>query len=123
MEPAGAMRHGRSPAGVEARERRDQSNLRVGRTVSCHFNWRGLPCPRRESNPHLRFRKPSFYPLNYGDAEETFDFRFPSARCPVAEPLFGPARPMTSYTFDGGQWEISCIKISLGCAKPRLTQD
>ena len=25
------------------------------------------PCPRRESNPHLRFRKPSFYPLNYGD--------------------------------------------------------
>ena len=24
-------------------------------------------CPRRESNPHLRFRKPSFYPLNYGD--------------------------------------------------------
>ena len=25
-------------------------------------------CPRRESNPHLRFRKPPFYPLNYGDA-------------------------------------------------------
>ena len=24
-------------------------------------------CPRRESNPDLRFRKPSFYPLNYGD--------------------------------------------------------
>ena len=24
-------------------------------------------CPRRESNPHLRFRKPLFYPLNYGD--------------------------------------------------------
>ncbi len=27
------------------------------------------PCrseyPRRESNPNLRFRKPSFYPLNY----------------------------------------------------------
>jgi hypothetical protein len=23
--------------------------------------------PRRESNPHLRFRKPPFYPLNYGD--------------------------------------------------------
>src|SRR6266404_2206516 len=23
--------------------------------------------PRRESNPHLRFRKPSFFPLNYGD--------------------------------------------------------
>jgi hypothetical protein len=26
-------------------------------------------CPRRESNPHLRFRKPPFYPLNYGDSE------------------------------------------------------
>ena len=26
-------------------------------------NW----CPRRESNPHQRFRKPLFYPLNYGD--------------------------------------------------------
>jgi hypothetical protein len=24
-------------------------------------------CPHRESNPDLRFRKPSFYPLNYGD--------------------------------------------------------
>lgn len=23
-------------------------------------------CPRRESNPDLEFRKPSFYPLNYG---------------------------------------------------------
>ena len=23
--------------------------------------------PRRESNPHLRFRKPLFFPLNYGD--------------------------------------------------------
>jgi hypothetical protein len=23
--------------------------------------------PRRESNPHLRFRKPPFFPLNYGD--------------------------------------------------------
>ena len=26
-----------------------------------------IMCPRRESNPHLRFRKPPFYPLNYGD--------------------------------------------------------
>jgi hypothetical protein len=26
------------------------------------------PCPRRESNPDLRFRKPSFYPLNYKDS-------------------------------------------------------
>ena len=26
------------------------------------------PYPRRESNPHFKFRKPTFYPLNYGDA-------------------------------------------------------
>ena len=26
-------------------------------------------CPRRESNPDLAFRKRSFYPLNYGDAD------------------------------------------------------
>jgi hypothetical protein len=26
--------------------------------------------PRRESNPHLRFRKPLFYPLNYGDTRK-----------------------------------------------------
>ena len=26
-----------------------------------------MKCPRRESNPHHRFRKPAFYPLNYGD--------------------------------------------------------
>jgi hypothetical protein len=46
--------------------------------------------PRRESNPHLRFRKPPFYPLNYGDAsagkklegrsaksrDQIFDFSF-----------------------------------------------
>src|ERR1700676_130182 len=31
-------------------------------------------CPRRESNSHLRFRKPPFYPLNYGDGEIS-DFR------------------------------------------------
>src|SRR5438477_12267626 len=26
--------------------------------------------PRRESNSHLRFRKPPFYPLNYGDGRK-----------------------------------------------------
>ena len=29
-------------------------------------------CPRRESNPDLRFRKPSFYPLNYRDVENEY---------------------------------------------------
>ena len=35
---------------------------------------------RRESNPHLRFRKPLFYPLNYGN-NDIFDFRFQIADC------------------------------------------
>jgi hypothetical protein len=36
--------------------------------------------PRRESNPHLRFRKPPFYPLNYGD-DDICDFRFAISDC------------------------------------------
>jgi hypothetical protein len=35
---------------------------------------------RRESNPHLRFRKPPFYPLNYGN-NDSLDFRFSTADC------------------------------------------
>src|SRR5213595_163760 len=51
---------------------------------------------RRESNPHLRFRKPLFYPLNYGDTlgskklegrsgksrDQIFDCRFQSSKFP-----------------------------------------
>ena len=33
---------------------------------------------RRESNPHLRFRKPPFYPLNYGN---NFRDRMSEIRC------------------------------------------
>ena len=53
-------------------------------------------CPRRESNPHLRFRKPLFYPLNYGDESEvsTLDMHseivqrsIPTARTDSEEPL------------------------------------
>src|ERR1017187_8453840 len=36
--------------------------------ISSTANWR----PRRESNSHLRFRKPLFYPLNYGDKKRFF---------------------------------------------------
>src|SRR5882724_11479095 len=32
---------------------------------------------RRESNPHLRFRKPPFYPLNYGNKLRFFLFVSP----------------------------------------------
>jgi hypothetical protein len=36
-------------------------------TIKLPTLWRVAECPRRDSNPHLRFRKPPFYPLNYGD--------------------------------------------------------
>jgi hypothetical protein len=45
--------------------------------------------PRRESNPHLRFRKPPFYPLNYGDGKKDKskkdEGRSPSAAPSAAE--------------------------------------
>ena len=71
-----------SPAGMEARgsgatstkpEGSRRGGAEINRTSALNYhsvaNDRGilLSCPRRESNPHLRFRKPSFYPLNYGD--------------------------------------------------------
>ncbi len=67
---------------VEARARRDQSNLPLEPLLSCQNKWRFELCPRRESNPHLRFRKPPFYPLNYGDCW-ICDLRFANADCPV----------------------------------------
>ena len=69
-----------SPAGMEPlgsdmdkaqraneRERVSQWNLRSMLSLSWPTSWRVVQCPRRESNPHLRFRKPLFFPLNYGD--------------------------------------------------------
>ena len=44
---------------IEARERNSQKDS--------HAHYVTQNYPRRESNPHLRFRKPLFYPLNYGD--------------------------------------------------------
>src|SRR5947208_8545823 len=67
MEPAGAERHRRSPAGVSVRENANQSNLRFEPPLSWPTLWHTMQCPRRESNPHLRFRKPLFFPLNYGE--------------------------------------------------------
>ena len=69
MEPAGAERHRRSPAGVSFREIANQSNLRFALSLSWPTLWPFELCPRRESNPHLRFRKPLFFPLNYGDEQ------------------------------------------------------
>src|SRR5439155_8383860 len=47
--------------GVAKKSRREQFSRAF--TVETKY-------PRRESNPHLRFRKPLFYPLNYGDNKE-----------------------------------------------------
>ena len=73
----GSERHRRSPAGVSFREKANQSNLREELSLSCPRIRHTALCPRRESNPHLRFRKPSFSPLNYGDRSElqNLDFR------------------------------------------------
>src|SRR5262249_47871937 len=67
MRPAGAEPNRRSPRGERA-GRANQSNLRAEPPLSSPTFWHFALCPRRESNPHLRFRKPPFYPLNYGDA-------------------------------------------------------
>ena len=65
MEPAGAERHRRSPEGVEARERRDQSNRHIERKSRCHHspsvNWRR----GRESNPRIEVLQTPTLPLGY----------------------------------------------------------
>ena len=81
MEPTGVVRHGQSPEGVNERERVSQS-----KSTSMHITKSLMRAAlkklrsRRESNPHLRFRKPPFYPLNYGN-KNIFDFRFSIADC------------------------------------------
>ena len=67
MEPLGSEGHRRSPAGVSVRGNANQSNLRTELPLSWPTLGHAVLCPRRESNPHLRFRKPLFYPLNYGN--------------------------------------------------------
>ena len=67
MEPMGIERHRRSPkgerAGVsESIEGQAKACTRVSKTYK-DYSKRS----RRESNPHLRFRKPLFCPLNYGN--------------------------------------------------------
>src|SRR5260370_13442905 len=65
MEPLGSERHGQSPQGRSAGALRSIEPS-CGTTTKLPTIWHIAECPRRESNPHLRFRKPPFYPLNYG---------------------------------------------------------
>src|SRR5712672_511818 len=104
MEPLGSERHGQSPQGRSAGTLRSIEPS-CGTTsklpticVSARHNcpvfwlpelknrtsrsqtsiWHIAECPRRESNPHLRFRKPLFFPLNYGDKSfPIFDLGLP----------------------------------------------
>jgi hypothetical protein len=67
MEPLGSERHGQSPQGRSAGALRSiEPSCRP--TTKLPTIWHIAECPRRESNPHLRFRKPPFYPLNYEDS-------------------------------------------------------
>src|SRR5438105_10775651 len=52
---------------VRSPRRPNQSSQYNELALSSRTLWRVVVCPRRESNPHLRFRKPPFYPLNYED--------------------------------------------------------
>src|SRR5436190_19007184 len=68
MEPTGVERHRRQPARASFRAKANQSK-HTSRNYPKSLSHTGYTKrPRRESNPHLRFRKPPFYPLNYGDA-------------------------------------------------------
>src|SRR5439155_24466271 len=77
MEPTGLERHRRSPKGERAgaSESIDGQTHAPSQRVSNsrHHAKRS----RRESNPHLRFRKPLFYPLNYGNKLRFFLFVSP----------------------------------------------
>src|SRR5438477_5084707 len=84
-----------SPAGTEPRERATWTKPRRGERAGASESiepargailklptiWHAAVCPRRESNPHLRFRKPPFYPLNYGDRNQRSEVRCQRSEC------------------------------------------
>src|SRR5438874_11712828 len=80
MEPMGIERHRRSPKGERAGASESieaQTHTPSQRVSNSRHHAKRS---RRESNPHLRFRKPLFYPLNYGN-NDVFDCRFSIADC------------------------------------------
>jgi hypothetical protein len=60
---------------MDASPKGERARVSQSKCASTHFtkslNHQSLKKlrSRRESNPHLRFRKPLFYPLNYGNRE------------------------------------------------------
>src|SRR5438270_14097310 len=69
MEQLGSERHRPWPVRVSFREKANQSKCASTNYPKSLSHTGYTKRPRRESNPHLRFRKPPFYPLNYGDNE------------------------------------------------------
>src|SRR6266403_2013314 len=67
MEQLGSERHRPWPVRVSFREKANQSKCASTNYPKSLSHTGYTKRPRRESNPHLRFRKPLFYPLNYGD--------------------------------------------------------
>ncbi len=72
-------------------------------------------CPRRESNSHLRFRKPSFYPLNYGDAR-TCDVRFARAECPAPYTTGVHQIGLTAENTESAEIKSNSDQLSVGSA-------
>src|SRR5207247_10497919 len=73
-EPMGIERHRRKPVRVSFREKANQSKCRLGHVPQHLRLTKYRTRSRRESNPHLRFRKPPFYPLNYGNSDNCDPF-------------------------------------------------
>ena len=77
---------------------------------------------RRESNPHLRFRKPPFYPLNYGNGDNC-DFRVSTGDCKqpttiVCERL-PPADSSIGIKQNRQLQDGATPRIEAGCDLPR----
>src|ERR1700730_14270519 len=109
MEPTGVVRHGQSPEGVNERERVSQS-----KSTSMHITKSLMRAAlkrlrsRRESNPHLRFRKPPFYPLNYGDK-----LRFFLLVSPVCVTLASLWRKVGRFITGNGSRKLGRISIEM----------
>src|SRR5207302_10770154 len=67
MEQLGSERHRPWPVRVSSPRRANQSKCASTNYPKSLSHTGYTTRPRRESNPHLRFRKPLFYPLNYGN--------------------------------------------------------
>src|SRR5437764_8328990 len=116
MEPLGSERHRPWPTRVSFREKANQSKCASTNYPKSLSHTGYTKRPRRESNPHLRFRKPLFYPLNYGDNDSgknrLIEWRWATCRsCPQR---FGEGRLCLDSPREG-KYESDCFHVSLAC--------